>query len=133
MIAFCTHCWAEIDAKNRHCPNCGSDLSTESRSYEEKLIAALGHPLPEARVRICWLRGEKHIVPAVPHLIELAERDRDLFVQRAAVEALGTIRDQRALLVLKSISESQNHFLRTSAIESLKRFAAPEDSRVEIE
>jgi HEAT repeat protein len=131
MIAFCTHCWAEINAEDRHCPSCGSDLSVDSRSYEEKLIAALGHPLPEARVRICWLLGEKHIVPAVPRLIELAQRDQDLFVQRAAVEALGTIQDQRALAVLKSISESQNHFLRTPAIESLKKFRAPEESRVE--
>ena len=36
-------------------------------------------------------------------------------------------------LSLKSIGGSQNHFLRTSAIESLKKFAAPEDSRVKQE
>jgi hypothetical protein len=73
MIAFCTHCWAEVDSESPQCFRCDADLLTDARSYEEKLIAALGHRLPAARVRICWLLGDKHILPAVPHLIELAQ------------------------------------------------------------
>lgn len=97
MIAFCTHCWAEVDSESPQCFRCDADLFTDSRSYEEKLIAALGHPLPAARVRICWLLGDKHILPAVPHLMELAEHDEDLFVQRAAIEAISAHCAIRAL------------------------------------
>ncbi len=69
MIAFCTHCWNEIDAAANPCPNCHADLGADSRSYEEKLVAALAHPLPAARVRICWLIAENNIHPsgASPH------------------------------------------------------------------
>lgn len=119
MIAFCTHCWAEVDSDDRLCACCGADFHADSRSYEEKLTAALGHPLPQARVRVCWLLGEKYIVAAVPQLIELVKYDQDLFVQRAAILALGKLRDSRALPLLKSINQGQNRFLRIAASESL--------------
>jgi DNA-directed RNA polymerase subunit RPC12/RpoP len=46
VIAFCARCWAEVDSEERQCSNCGADFGDDTRSYEEKLIAALGHPLP---------------------------------------------------------------------------------------
>ncbi len=101
MIALCTHCWTEVDSEERQCSNCRADFGNDTRSYEEKLIAALGHPLPAARVRVCWLIGENQIRCAVSQLIEIAEHDQDIFVQRAAIEALGSLRDGRALSTLK--------------------------------
>ena len=101
MIVFCTHCWAEIDSADQRCRYCGVDLSADRRSYEEKLVAALQHPLPEARVRICWLLGENKILHAVSQLIELAEHDKDFFVQSAALEALGAMRYPSALPILR--------------------------------
>jgi HEAT repeat protein len=121
MIAFCTRCWAEINAADKHCSGCGVDLSIDARSYEEKLIAALRHPLPEARVRICWLIGENQVTRAVPLLIELVESDQDLFVRRAAISALGTLRDARALPVLTAVSQAPNRFLGLPAAKSIER------------
>ena len=99
MIAFCTHCWAEIAATLHQCPSCGADLNGDTRSYKEKLIGALAHPLPQARARICWLIGENGIASAVPRLMHLAEEDPDLFVRRAAVEGLRIL--QGMLLVAR--------------------------------
>lgn len=54
MIVFCTKCWIETDSSRQQCPRCGADLAVDSRSYEEKLISSLDHPLPQARA-LCLL------------------------------------------------------------------------------
>ncbi len=125
MIAFCTHCWTEIDASIDRCPHCGTGQGADPRSYEEKLVAALAHPLPEARARVCWLIGENTILAAVPCLMHMAEHDPDLFVQRAAVEALGTLKDLRPVFLLRAISASTNRFLATAAKKSLQSIGLP--------
>lgn len=92
MIAFCMHCWAELDAATTRCAHCNADLTSDSRTYSEKLVAALEHPLPEVRERICWLIGENQIENAIPRLMDIAVRDGDLFVRRMALRALAVLR-----------------------------------------
>jgi HEAT repeat protein len=125
MIAFCTHCWAEIDSGMDQCPHCGRYLGDDRRSYEEKLIGALAHPLPQARARICWLIGKNRIRAAVPCLMHLLEHDPDLFVRRAAVEGLGTLQDPRPISLLRALSQGTDRFLAAAAKKSLKRIGAP--------
>jgi hypothetical protein len=86
------HCWAEIDATATRCTRCDTDLTSDPRTYSEKLVAALEHPLPEVRERICWLIGEKRIGSAISNLAEVADHDPDLFVRRAAHLALTVLR-----------------------------------------
>lgn len=121
MIAFCTHCWKETDSHLDQCPACGASLSADTRSYGEKLIGALNHPLPEARLRICWLIGENRVQEAVPALMRMVEHDPDLFVQRAALEALGDLRDPRAIPLLAEMSGGSNRFLANAARKSLEK------------
>ena len=92
MIAFCTHCWKEIDAAAAKCAYCDADLTADARTYGEKLLAALEHPLPEVRERVCWLIRENRMRDAIPRLIEVAENDSDLFVRREAQMALAMAR-----------------------------------------
>ena len=120
MIAFCSHCWNEIDAGADPCPNCHADLGADSRSYEEKLVAALGHPLPAARARICWLIAENHIHLAVPSLMETAVSDPDLYVRKAALECLAALRDPRSALLLRKIGGGENRFLARAAKKGLR-------------
>jgi len=119
MIAFCTRCWAEINDRDDRCPLCGADQASDLRTYDQKIVDALRHPLPQARARICWLIGENRIQGAVPRLMEIVENDPDIYVQKAAVEALGTVGDRDAENLLRSISESKNRFLALAAIEAM--------------
>ncbi len=119
MIAYCTHCWREVNSEDKVCPGCAADLTLDHRTYEEKLIGALAHPLPEARERICWLVGEKQILQAVPDVMRLAKDDPDLFVRKAALESLGALRDPRSALLLRAISRCENRFLASVAAKSL--------------
>jgi HEAT repeat protein len=115
-------CLAEVYAQVDYCPHCGADQTADPRSYEAKIVDALAHPLPEARARICWLIGENSIRSAVPSLMHLAEHDPDLYVQKAAVVALGVLQDPRAEALLRAISVSPNRFLAASAAESLRNW-----------
>lgn len=120
MIAFCTHCFAEIDSEDRCCLSCGADLGEDARSYEDKLIAALVHPLPEARARICWLIGGNRIYSAVPQLMHAAKHDPDLFVQKSAIESLAVLKDPRSYSLLHEISEGGNRLLQQVAKKILE-------------
>ncbi len=120
MIAFCTHCWAEIDDQVNSCPGCGADQSFDTRSYEEKIVAALRHPLPAARARICWLIGETRIRDGVTELMALAKSDPDVYVQKAAIEALGTIGDTQSTILLREIGKGKNRFLAAAANKSVE-------------
>jgi HEAT repeat protein len=132
MIAFCTHCWAEIDDALDVCPRCQQKLNLDPRTYEQKLVAALEHPLAEARVRICWLIGENKIQLAVPDLMRIAEGDPDLFVRRAALEALAVLRDPRAAPLLEAMSKSSNRFLAAAAQRSLSAISSPTGKDLQI-
>jgi HEAT repeat protein len=129
MIAFCTHCWREVNSEVKVCPGCEADLTLDRRTYEQKLIGALAHPLPEARERICWLIGENHIREAVPDLMKLATDDPDLFVRKAAVESLGTLGDPQSVSLLRMISKCENRFLASVASRSLQAIGNVEASR----
>jgi HEAT repeat protein len=120
MIAFCTHCWNEIDASLNRCPFCGASVEMDARSYREKLVGALTHPLASTRARICWLLGENEVRAAVPAIMQLAESDLDMYVQKAALEALGSLKDQRAVPLLQRIQRGANRFLVATAQKSLE-------------
>ena len=126
MIAYCTHCWREVNSETKVCPDCEADLTLDRRTYEQKLIGALAHPLPEARERICWLIGENHIGQAVPDLMKLAIDDPDLFVRKAALESLGALGDPKSATLLRKISQSENRFLASVASKSLRAIGEEE-------
>lgn len=133
MIAFCTHCWREVNSEVKVCHGCDADLMLDHRTYEQKLIGALVHPLPEARERICWLIGENHIREAVPNLMKLATDDPDLYVRKAAVESLGALGDPRSGSLLRIISKCENRFLASVASRSLRAISDTEASQAPAE
>jgi HEAT repeat protein len=104
MIYFCPSCWNEI--KNADvCPECGVDLKELAQErYEEKLIRALRHPEPTVPIRVAAILGELRSRAAVEPLIEMALSSTDPYIQEAAVTALGTIGDARALPCLNQLS-----------------------------
>jgi HEAT repeat protein len=114
MLAFCTTCWTEISAQDQECGVCGANVDDDPRSYEQKLLGALSHPLPDTRSRICWLLGQKHATWAVPHLLRML-KDCDLFVRVAALRALGEIGDPSSLEALNEAVEDGNLMIRLAA------------------
>lgn len=121
MIVFCTHCWRETTSEKTVCPFCGSRLDVDPRSFESKLVSALDHPLPETRVRICWLVAKNHINVAAEKLMSMAKNDPDMFVRRAAVEALSQLSSADIEPFLQSLLAENNAWLRHSIEEGLRQ------------
>ncbi len=114
MLAFCTTCWSEISARDSECGVCGAKVDDNPDLYQQKLLGALLHPLPDTRARICWFLGQKHAMWAVPHLLRMLD-DPDLFVRVAALRALGEIGDPLSLESLNRAVEDDNLMVRLAA------------------
>ena len=103
LTHFCPSCWSEIGTEPL-CLVCGThvrDLSGDSD--EEKLLRALYHPEPTVPVRAATILGELRSRAAVEPLIELAATTSDLYLQEAALVALGRIGDARALPLISRL------------------------------
>ena len=103
------------------CPECGVDLKELAQEgYEEKLIRALRHPEPAAPIRVAAILGELRSRAAVEPLIEMALSSTDPYIQEAAVTALGTIGDARALPCLSQLSHEGALRVRIAAERAAK-------------
>jgi HEAT repeat protein len=128
LTYFCPSCWSEVETETI-CPKCGQDLHEFSgRSYEEKLISALRHPEPTVPVRAATILGEIGSRAAVEPLIEIATSTKDLYLQEAAVEALGRIGDVRALACLEDFSREGAIRVRAAAKRALAAFKDRQDA-----
>jgi HEAT repeat protein len=120
LTHFCPSCWSEI-ATEPVCLICGTDLRDLSgESYEEKLLQALYHPEPTVPRRAATILGELGSKAAIEPLIELAASSSDLYIQEAAVVALGRIGDARALPLLDQLNREGALRVRIAADQALK-------------
>ena len=120
MIYFCPSCGNEI--KNEDvCPECGVDLKELAQEgYEEKLIRALRHPEPTVPVRAATILGDLGSRAAVEPLIEIGVSSEDLYIQEAAVVALGRIGDPRAARCLTRLRREGGLRVRNAADQALR-------------
>ncbi len=76
MTYFCPECWKIISADAKTCPFCGCDLAAAAnRSYPERLIGALHHPIPETRHLAAEILGELQYRPAIEPLLTRAREE----------------------------------------------------------
>ena len=103
------------------CLVCGTDVrDLVGDSYEQKLLQALYHPEPTVPVRAATILGELGSRAAVEPLIELAASTSDLYLQEAAVTALGRIGDAQAASLLHRLSREGALRVRSAADRALK-------------
>jgi HEAT repeat protein len=128
MLAYCTECWAQISTRDAACSKCGTNVITDPRSFDEKLLSALNHPLPETRVRICWLTGRRRMRQAVPGLLRLL-RDPDLYVRLAVLEALGEIGEVSTVPIIEAATREKSVLVQKAARQALRRIHAGHDAK----
>ncbi len=113
---YCPFCWREISADDKNCPHCGSNMKKwDEKSFTEKLIQALNHPLYSTAYRVCRILGEKREKAAVRPLIELLNRTSDHFLMDEIVEALGKIGDVSTVPYLIEMLHNRSFLVRGKA------------------
>jgi soluble P-type ATPase len=108
MRFFCPKCWSDYPEDAARCPTCGLDILTfwRGKNYVEKLIAALDHPEAETPERAARILGNLGEEGAVESLIKLVSKTEDVYVARAAVEALAQIGTPQACDFLVKVAQS---------------------------
>jgi len=120
LTRFCPSCWSEVGAEPV-CLVCGADIREMSAtSYQQKLLRALYHPEPTVPIRAATILGELGSRAAVGPLIELAASTSDLYLQEAAIVALGRIGDGQAASLLRRLSREGALRVRRAADGALK-------------
>ncbi len=91
--AFCMHCFSMMPRAATVCPVCGqAAVALTARSYREKLVAALRHPLAEVRMRAIIALGLRREEEAASDLAECALRHpQDMIEGLEIVKSLNTL------------------------------------------
>jgi DNA-directed RNA polymerase subunit RPC12/RpoP len=114
MRFYCPRCWQDFGQDVAKCPHCGLDIAEfwKSKDYVEKLIIALDHPEKETPIRAAWLLGQLRDERAVSPLINLVQKTEDVYLARAAVQALGELDTPEARQFLGTLSHHQAKMVR---------------------
>lgn len=120
---FCPHCWAEIPAKSVACPHCGADLAGfEAETFEDKLLEALHHSLPERRIMAAQILGNIQSRRAVPLFEQILQsEEKDFFFLRAVLLSLAKINPPQCRLWLERAAQHPSILVSRFAQELLAR------------
>ncbi|MBI5863875.1 MAG: HEAT repeat domain-containing protein [Planctomycetes bacterium] len=120
---FCPNCWGEVDEGARSCPHCGVDIEAfwGERDYVEHLILSLRHPEPHTPIRAAWILGHLRDERAVAPLARLLQEAPDVYIARAAAEALGGIGTPAALAFLRTMRDNPATIVREAVEKALSQ------------
>lgn len=89
-------------------------------SAVKPLLAAIKFDHDGVRIAAAWALGEIADQRAFEALADIALYDRSAPVRRAAVTAVGKMRDRRALGILKQAFEDEDYYVRERAREAME-------------
>jgi len=120
---ICLACFHLIPVEAQTCPHCGTDLTAFSaRDYADKLIAALGHPLSEVRIRAIIALGWRGEERAVQPLLDLALRHPvDIVEGLAVLESLARMGIEGRIAIAGLAQRHPAHAVREAAEEALRK------------
>ena len=90
---FCPACWEIVEKDQGLCPYCGHSLDDISLAdFDDKLIAALRHPVAERKIMAAQVLGNRQCERALPEFVKiLAGDEKNYFFLRAILLAVARI------------------------------------------
>jgi HEAT repeat protein len=125
LVQFCSKCWAENLLDATFCERCGAFLDeTRPGRYDQKLIWALQHPVPETREMAARLLGLRRDQQALPVLLSRLFEETDIGVLCAISKALGQLGDSQAATALaKRLAQSNALVVALTIVDALATLA----------
>jgi HEAT repeat protein len=121
-LAWCPSCYAPMSIQAEACPTCQASLGAWwEKSYAERLILALQHPLADVRMRAIITLGLRRERAAEPALVECAWRHpADVTEGLEIVNSLRRIREGGSdTAALRRLLEHPARGVRRAAREAL--------------
>lgn len=76
LTYYCPNCWTIVEENQKVCPNCGYSLADFAHfDFDDKLIAALHHPVTERRIMAAQVLGNRQCKRALPEFRKILESD----------------------------------------------------------
>ncbi|NMC53877.1 MAG: hypothetical protein GYA48_09625 [Chloroflexi bacterium] len=118
---FCPNCWTSIPEETETCPHCGYELKQfSSLTYEDKLLAALHHSVPERRIMAAQILGNRGCEQALPIFLEILQSgESNYFLLRAILMATVKIDSPLRLEVLNQATHHDSLLVKKLALEML--------------
>ena len=116
---YCPECFARVEQQTERCRHCGADLSDATFDFEEQLIRALRHPLPDRRLLAAQVLGQRRAHRAVPGLIGIIRESDDPYLVAEATMALARIGDPAGLAVVEEMARHGPAVARAAASTAL--------------
>jgi DNA-directed RNA polymerase subunit RPC12/RpoP len=119
LTYYCPNCWAIVSEDQQTCPNCGYILDKfKEFTFEDKLLAALRHSVPERRIMAAQILGNRRSQWSIPEFRKIIESDEgDYFFLRAVLLAVSKINHPDRELILQKASRHQSELVRNLANE----------------
>jgi HEAT repeat protein len=119
MRFFCLSCWTDFGREFAICPQCGLDAAAfyRDKDFTDKLILALEHPEPSTPIRAAWLLGKRREQRAVDALIHVVRQSNDIYLVRAAAEALIKIGGGKAFAFIQTMTVHPDFIVRQLAVD----------------
>ncbi|MFQ3567634.1 MAG: HEAT repeat domain-containing protein [Aggregatilineales bacterium] len=107
------------------CLHCGFNLrEAAQRSYEERLIAALRHRVPEYRVTAAQILGRRGCAAALPEFRRILETEQDLYLIKTVLRALKDIKEPLSVELIQSATRHPSRLVANLAASLLMQMAA---------
>lgn len=122
MVYFCQNCFKEISPNATICPYCGADIGKyDVLTFENKLIHALHHPLPDTVSIAVTVLGKIQSKKAVKPLKELFNKTSDPYIQKEILDALFAIDTKDSIRFVKTMLAHTNVIVRKEAEMLVKK------------
>jgi len=115
MRTFCSKCFAESDPGACTCGRCGADLAQSAAEFEDKLLGALHHPIPDHQMTAVRVLGERQSTRAISEFAALLGGDVDYYLAREILLALRRIASPESERVLVEATRHRSRLVRMFA------------------
>lgn len=90
LTYYCPQCWKIVEENLQFCPACGYKLADfHHRDFDDKLIAALDHPVAERRIMAAQVLGNRQCTRALAEFQKiLVSEEIDYFFLRSILLAV---------------------------------------------
>jgi HEAT repeat protein len=130
LTFYCPNCWAIVKDNEPNCPNCGYQLEKfDDLSYEDKLIAALHHTVPERRIMAAQILGNRSSLRALKEFKKIVESsEMDYFLLRSVLLATAKIDQPERYEILKIALQHSSTLVQNLAAELIEQLSSDQTS-----